>query len=94
MRQKSQLNRQLLHHPRETPVQMWLWRTLSPARNIPCEFALVVMEIFPALVWASLCSTWDDLQHEPERAALNGICYFTNLESKAGFGYDPCTSCE
>lgn len=94
VRQKSQLSRQLLHCPRETPVWTCLWRTLSPARSIPCEFASVVMEIFPALIWASLCAPWGDLQHEAERTAFNGICYFVNSESKAGSGCDQLTSCE
>lgn len=40
MREKAQLNRQLLHCPREAPVRMWFWRMLYPARNIPCEFGL------------------------------------------------------
>lgn len=72
---------------------MWLWRMLSPATNIPCELASVVTESFPAVVWASLCSPWGK-QHEAERTALNGICYFINLESKAGFGNDQVSSCE
>lgn len=40
----------------------------------------------------SLCSPWTDLQHEAERAAPSGICYFVNSESKAGFGYDLLSS--
>jgi len=94
VRQKSQLNWWLLHCPSQTPVPTWLWRTLFPTRSIPHEFALVVMEIFPALIWASLCCPWGDLQHEAERTALISICYFMNLESKAVFAYDPLTSCE
>lgn len=83
MRQKSQLSRQLLHCPRETPVQMWLWRILSSAISSPCEFALEVMESFPAVIWNSFCSPWGDLQHEAERTAVNDIYYFINKESKA-----------
>lgn len=72
---------------------MRVWRVLSPAINIP-SLASVVMESFPTLVWASLCSPWGNLQHEAERTALNGFWYFINLQSKAGFGCDRRNSCE
>lgn len=84
MRQKSQLTSAAAPLSREDPVQTWLWRMLSPARNVPREAVYVGLETFPAFTWASLCSPWVEQQHK----ALNSISHFINSEQKAGCRYD------